>query len=187
MHRGNAALALLPLGRQASSEDKDAARADARPCLVVERWFASRLVYLRRRLRRSVGEQVPDQAVGQRGKLEAVRFPVGVGGQVHAVVRPAVAGVPHDGEQPAVRRPVRFPGPHAVPADRRERAVLLAAPGGRAVPQHGVLPAESDGQAGKAEKVSVLADQVPVEPRHRPVVAVGVVVALLGAARLVAG
>jgi len=61
---GNAALALLPLARQASSKDKDAARADARLCLVVQRWFASRLVYLRRRLRRGVGEQVPGQAVG---------------------------------------------------------------------------------------------------------------------------
>src|SRR5215475_2614665 len=87
-----------PLSLWAASKDKDAARADAHQCLVAERWFASRLVYLPRRLRRGVGEQVPGQAVGQRRKFEAVRFPVGVGGQVHAVVRPAVAGVAHDGE-----------------------------------------------------------------------------------------
>jgi hypothetical protein len=52
------------MDRRAGSEDKDAARADTRLCLVVQQWFASRLVYLRRRLCRGVGEQVPGQAVG---------------------------------------------------------------------------------------------------------------------------
>ncbi len=133
-----------------------------------------------------VGEQVPAASAGQGGQFQVVGLPVRVHGHVdHVVVAGSAAG---DRHQPAVRRPVGLPGPLPVPADVGQAEVLADPSGGvGGGAQLAVALAEGDHLAGEAEQFGVVVDLVPVEPGQFVVLAVGVVVALLGPADLVAG
>ena len=73
-----------------------------------------------------------------------------------------------------------------VPADVREIAGVVRAVEEARAPQGRVGLAERDGLPDEVEQLAVALEQIPVHPRDLVVLAVGVVVALLGAAEFVA-
>ena len=105
-------------------------------------------------------------------------------------MRAAARGVltaEHEGEGATFRRPVRLPDLGAMPADVGIAGANLVAPGEVAVaPEDGVRLPEGDAVPGEAEQLRFLRDLPPVEPVQFVVVAVGVVVAVLGAGDFVA-
>src|SRR5204863_8616244 len=90
-------------------------------------------------------------------------------------------------EQPRARVPVRLVELESVPADVRLTLASQLAAQEPAAPKARVPAAKRDHLLEEAEEVLVALREFPVEPGDLVVLAVGAVVAALGAADLVAG
>ena len=98
-----------------------------------------------------------------------------------------IPSVQHEGCREVVVSALRLPGLHTVPREIRTAQVAIVAMGEMfIVAQHLVLTTELDDLLEVTEDVGILFQIIPIEPRDLVVLTVGIVVALLGVAHLVA-
>src|SRR5258706_1618575 len=141
-----------------------------------------RLGCVLRGLTAGVHETPPRSAGRKPRQLEGMRLPVRVGDQVDVVV--SVVRQEVHGEGVGIPPPVRLAKPGAVPGhDGGPRPRILEE---GAAAQRRVRLAGADQAGDGAQGVGGLLAPRPVQPAHLAVQAVGVVVAALGAAELVA-
>ena len=140
----------------------------------------------------SIGKYVPGHALGELGQFKAVHLPVHVHSHVDEVVGHTVGrsvlSVEHERYRQIVVAAFGLPGPHPVPGEvgvTEPQIVLVTEV--LVVAKHLVLTAEMDDLLEVAEDVGVLLEIVPVEPGDFVVLTIGIVIALLGIAYLVAG
>ena len=121
-------------------------------------------------------------------QLEDQVFLPRVGGEVDIAIGLGriLAGEVH-GQRARLRAPVGLAEVHAVPHHVGPlRAAARFAGQELAMPEHRMGAAKSDQRPGEAEQVAVARQPIPVDPTDLVVLTVGVVVAVLGAAELVA-
>ena len=98
-----------------------------------------------------------------------------------------IPSVQHEGCREVVVPALRLPGLDTVPREIRATQVAIVAMGEvLVVAQHLVLTAELDDLFEVMEDVGILLQIIPIEPSDLVVLTVGIVVALLGIAHLVA-